>query len=262
MTAPVLLVFDYPGRRPEARVSDLRLEDAGYDVRQLMCPPLPRAASATAYAEDALATAGAPADAVHAVLAYCMAAPLAQEAASITGCPRLLLFDGEPSTLKAVETEYRGLLTSVGAPSVLPPWWSGELIEECSDAFLTYSERHLTESIRRSLADQADPDHADDDCADEDEGFAPLVGSFLDWLAYLVAAHRTDHPAWGGTVVNVLSREQPEVPVWPGARTTRSVRVDTAREDLLTGTITRRLVLEALDTPRRDGHGISEEGAQ
>ncbi|MFF3616778.1 hypothetical protein [Streptomyces sp. NPDC002580] len=257
MTAPVLLVFDYPGRRPEARVSDLRLENDGYDVRQLMCPPLPREASAAAYAEHALATAGVPAVAVHAVLAYCMAAPLAQEAAAITGCPRLLLFDGEPSTPKAVETEYRGLLTSVGAPSALPPWWSGELIEERSDAFLTYSERHLTESVRRSLVDQEDPDSAGDD-----EAFAPLVGSFLDWLAYLVAAHRTDHPAWGGTVVNVLSRQQPEVLAWPGARTTRSVRVDTAREDLLTGTITRRLVLEALDTPRRDGHGISEEGAQ
>ncbi|MEU6194002.1 hypothetical protein [Streptomyces sp. NPDC047061] len=256
MTAPVLLVFDYPGRRPEARVSDLRLEDAGYDVRQLMCPPLPRACSAATYAEHALGTAGIPADAVHAVLAYCMAAPLAQETAARTGCPRLLLFDGEPSTLKAVETEYRALLTSVGAPSALPPWWSGELVEERSNAFLTYSQRHLTESIRRSLADEADPDYADD------EAFAPLVGGFLDWLAYLVAAHRTDHPAWDGTVVNFLSRQQPEIPAWPGAGRTRSVRVDTAREDLLAGTTTRRLVLEALEAPSRDGHGISEEGAQ
>ncbi|MEU5307916.1 hypothetical protein [Streptomyces sp. NPDC021562] len=258
MSAPVLLVFDYPGRRPEARVSDLRLADAGYDVRQLMTPPLPWAASAAQYAHQALDTAAVPAGEVHAVLGYCMAAPLAQEAAARIGCPRVLLFDGELSTPDAVAVEYCKLLTSVGAAATLPPWWDTALLQERSDRFLGHAEQHLTEEIRRSLAEQAEPGEGEDD---GDDALAPLVGSFLDWLAYLVAAYRTDHPAWDSTVVNFLSRQQHEIPAWPGARGTRSVRIDTARDDLLASTTTRRHVLETLRDSRH-GHAHPEEGAQ
>ncbi|MEV5317702.1 hypothetical protein AB0K92_08550 [Streptomyces sp. NPDC052687] len=259
MSAPVLLVFDYPGRRPEARVSDLRLADAGYDVRQLMTPPLPRAASAAAYARQALDAAARSLGEVHAVLGYCMAAPLAQEAAVLTGCPRVLLFDGEPSTPQAVEVEYRKLLISVGASAALPSWWDSALLREPSQRFLGHAERHLTQTIRRSMAEQAEP--GEDGEEDGDEELAPLVDGFLDWLAYLVAAYRTGHPAWGGSVVNFLSRQQPEISAWPGARSTRSVRVDTAREDLLTDATTRRHVLETLSGPR-PAHAHPEEGAQ
>ncbi|MEV7124413.1 hypothetical protein [Streptomyces sp. NPDC093260] len=255
MSAPVVLVFDYPGRRPEARVSDLRLTDAGYDVRQLMAPPLPRATSATAYARQALDTVAGSVGEVHAVLGYCMAAPLAQEAAVLTGCARVLLFDGEPSTPHAVEAEYRKLLVSVGAPATLPSWWDTELLRTPSKRFLGHAEHQLTQAVRRSLAEQGE------DGDDGDEALAPLVGGFLDWLAYLVAAYRTDHPAWDGSVVNFLSRKQPEIPAWPGARGTRSVRVDTARADLLTDATTRRHVLETLRAPQR-AHAHLEEGAQ
>jgi hypothetical protein len=245
MTAPLLLVLDYPGRRPEARVSDLRLDEAGYDLRDLMRPPLPRSASAAEYAVQALTVAGEPIPAVHAVLGYCMAAPLGQEVAARTGCPRLLLFDGEPSTPQAIGTEYRGLLESVSAASpALPSWWGTDVLDERSDTFLQRSERHLTEVVRESLA----TDEASWGEDDGDDALAPLIGGFLDWLAYLVAAYRTDYPAWNGRVVNFLSRDQPAVPNWPGARATRSIRAGEPREDLLASTTTRRLVLEALDT--------------
>ncbi|MFF2385734.1 hypothetical protein [Streptomyces sp. NPDC058108] len=259
MSAPTLLVFDYPGRRPEARVSDLRLVDAGYDVHQLMAPPLPRAASAANYAQQALDTVAGSFGEVHAVLGYCMAAPLAQEAAVRAGCPRVLLFDGEPSTPHAVEVEYRKLLTSVGAPATLPSWWDTALLREHSERFLGLAEQHLTETIRRSLEEGAEPDEYDDE--DGDDALAPLVGGFLDWLAYLVAAYRTEHPAWDGSVINFLSRQQPEIVAWPGARSTRSVRVDTARDDLLSDAATRRQVMETLREPARE-HANPEEGAQ
>ncbi|MER7759596.1 hypothetical protein [Streptomyces sp. NPDC097619] len=258
MTKPVLLVFDYPGPRREARLADLALQEAGYEVRSLMVPPLPREPSAAAYAGRALEVGGPLTGPVRAVLGYCMAAPLAQEAAARTGAPLLLLFDGEPATPAAVEREYRGLLGSVGAPPALPAWWTGGLVAERSGAFLEHAGRHLTEEIREALAAQEDPDFEEEDAA---EALAPLVGSFLDWMAYLVAAHRTDHPSWPGTAVNFLSRSQPEIHSWPGAATTRSVRLDVPREELPAAAPTRSLVLEALETHRRDG-AISEAGAR
>ncbi|GAA1983346.1 hypothetical protein [Catenulispora subtropica] len=250
MSDPVLLVLDYPGRRPEARVSDLGLEDAGYDVRYLMQPPLPCGPSAVEYTAEALAAAGPQQGGAHAVLAYCGASALGQEVALRVGCPRLLLFNGELCTPQVVGTEYRLLLESVaGEPVGLPSWWHTDLLADRSDDFLKRCEAHLIEQVRRSIADAADGEPDDQDLLDAEDAMAPLLDGFLDWLAYLAASHRTDHPAFDADVVSFLSRDQPAVEPWPGARTTVSVRIDTTRDDLLADPATRRLVLDTLAAP-------------
>lgn len=248
MTEPVLLVLDYPGRRPEARVSDLRLEEAGYDVRYLMQPPLPRGASVAEYTAEALATAGPAKDAAHAVLAYCGASALGQEVALRIGCPRLLIFNGELCTPQVVGTEYRALLESVtGEPVALPAWWDTDLLAEHSHDFLQRCEAHLREHVRRSLAEQAGGELDEQDLQDAEEALGPLLDGFLDWLAYLAASHRTDYPDFDAEVISFLSQDQPAVEPWPGARATETVRIATTRDDLLADPATRRLVLSALD---------------
>ncbi|WP_156727721.1 hypothetical protein [Streptomyces apocyni] len=278
MTAPMLLVLDYPGRRSEARVSDLCLEEAGYDVRHLMRTPLPRSGSSAEYAADVLATTDVPATDVpatgdpatgdparpYAVLAYCMAAPLALDVAVRTGCAKVLLFDGEPSTPVAVAAEYRNLLRTIGADSdALPSWWERGLLDERSDRFLQLCREHLADTVRRAMGGEFGA--ASDDAeamAEMAEAMAPLLDGFLDWMAYLVAAYRTDDPSWDGAVVNILSRDQPPVPSWPGAAATRSVRTGAPRDDLLADPTTRRLALEALAEPSRAGRGTCDRGAR
>ena len=250
MTDPILLVLDYPGRRPEARVSDLRLEDAGYDVRYLLQPPLPRGSSVTEYTTEALTAAGPRPDQALAVLTYCGAAALGQEVALRVGCPRLLVFNGELCTPQVVGTEYRALLESVaGEPVGLPSWWHVDLLAERSDDFLKRCEAHLVEQVRRSLAGVADDEQ---ELRDAEDAMAPLLDGFLDWLAYLAASHRSDYPDFDAQVISFLSGDQPAVEPWPGARTTESVRIGTTRDDLLADPATRRPVLAtlaSLDTP-------------
>ncbi|MFB9710313.1 hypothetical protein [Streptosporangium nondiastaticum] len=188
---------------------------------------------------------------VHAILAYCMAAPLGQEAAVSTRCARLLLFDGEPSTPQAIGTEFRSMVESVEtAAAPLPPWWKAELLDDRSDTFLKLSEQYLTALVRRNVASDS---LWDEDASNEDEieeATVSLVNTFLDWTAYLVAAYRSDFPAWEGKVTNFLSRSQAIIGSWPGAALTESVRVDSDRTGLLSDESTRRLVLEALEASR------------
>ncbi|MET8022329.1 hypothetical protein, partial [Streptomyces decoyicus] len=109
-----VLVLDYPGRRVEARIEELGLEEHGYDVRYLLSQPLPRHHLAADYAEALLATHPV-LDDVRAVLAFCMAAPLAQEVAARISCPLLVFFDGEPSSPEAIRCEFRQIQRSLAA---------------------------------------------------------------------------------------------------------------------------------------------------
>jgi hypothetical protein len=81
----LVLAVDFPGRREEARVADLDLEAAGFEVRYLLEESLSQASDARGYAADLLAVAGLGGRRPEAVLAYCMAAPLAQEVGGTAG---------------------------------------------------------------------------------------------------------------------------------------------------------------------------------
>ncbi|MET7802810.1 hypothetical protein [Streptomyces decoyicus] len=237
------------------------MEEHGYDVRYLLSQPLPRHHLAADYAEALLATHPV-LDDVRAVLAFCMAAPLAQEVAARISCPLLVFFDGEPSSPEAIRCEFRQIQRSLaGGPVAMPSWWSQELVTQRSDALL----RAIEDELRRTLlaAVSGDPFDEDDLSLDEpaagpDDAAFPLISAYLDWLAHLVASYHSDYPAWGGDVVNLVSRQQPVVDPWPGAASTRTVRMQSDRASMLAHGETRGLVLDILGARKPPAHHLME----
>ncbi|ONI91295.1 hypothetical protein ALI22I_09550 [Saccharothrix sp. ALI-22-I] len=231
MSERVVLVLDYPGRRAESRVADLPLESFGFDVRHLLDEPFVRAVDTAGYAAELAARHGPFGPEVVAVLAYCMAAPIAQEVAALCGAIPLVLFDGEPSTPAGIADQYEVSVTQVREQLGLPAVDRGLPFE---DGLLSERPGECLESMRRAFVELA-VSALRADSADEDaEVVAAQVADFyLDWLSHLVAAHNASWPAWGGEVLHIASRRHSFTEDWPGARRTTVHRVDTERNDLL-----------------------------
>ncbi|WP_173161091.1 hypothetical protein [Phytohabitans suffuscus] len=201
--------------------------------------------TAAEYAAGVLEQHGSLGAEVAAVLAYCMAAPVAQEmAAAITGSGHtpvpMILFDGEPATAAAVEAGYQVAATQlsarVGASEsaarrtlVLDP----ALLADRPDDAVHRMRQTLVEMGMTALS--ADDAEAAADIADQ------LADFYLDWLVQLVAAHNTSWPAWGGDVLHIASRDHRFTGGWPGAGSTRVWRVDAPRAALLARPETKRL---------------------
>jgi hypothetical protein len=247
---PLLLVLDYPGRRTESRVSDLALEQAGCDVRYLLTAPFVRQVTAAAYATELLARGDAVGGEVAAVVAYCMAAPIAQEvAARCTGAAPvpLLLFDGEPCSPAALDDQYGASLAQIsnGAEVAAQPFDGRELAHR-PDAVVARMRRGLVDAALPALLAADDGDLDPEEAA---ETAAALAEFYLDWLVQLVAAHNASWPRWRGEVCHVASRDHTFTGDWPGAATTRVQRVDSARDDLMRHPGARRLALSFLGLP-------------
>lgn len=235
---PVLLVVDYPGRREEARIADLRLEERGYDVRYLLVAPFSRQLDATAYARDLVRRYRLATVNTAAVLSYCMSAPIAQELAALVNRDReparVVLFDAEPVTPAAVAEQYAGafrqMAEQLGADQ--PHRGNGQLLDEEA---LTERPDEVVRRMRQGLVDFAvGALTAQGDDEDEAAGTASALAElYLDWLVHLVAAFRATWPSWGGSVLHVLSRAPGFTEAWPGARETHLVRTSTTRAELL-----------------------------
>ncbi|MEU6411114.1 hypothetical protein [Microbispora sp. NPDC046933] len=254
----VVLVLDYPGRRAEAPVSSLGLESHGYTVHYLLKPPFPRLLTAASYAEGLLDGHGSSGGRVLAVLAYCMAAPIAQEvAASIRaagGAPvPLVLFDGEPATARAIEEQYvlaseklGELLGLTGEERTPPPAFDAALIRDEPEEALRRGHEGLLELGERAAA------HGEAAVARAE---AKAVADFYrDWLGHLIAAHNACWSHWGGPAVQIVSRDHSCAPDWPGATATRTVRVAASRNDLLVHPDVLSTVLSTLR--KGSGHAI------
>ncbi|SDH49067.1 hypothetical protein SAMN05216553_12448 [Lentzea fradiae] len=247
----LVLVLDYPGRRAESRVADLGLESFGFEVRALLTEPFPREYDAARYAAELVRRHG-PFEDVAAVLAYCMAAPIAQEVAASCGAPvPLVLFDGEPSTPQAIAEQYRVGLAQVreqfgGAAT------AGELPLPYRDEDLLPDPAGCVSKMRQSFVDLATEalrlDGEDEDTAEIAEQIADF---YVDWLTHLVAAHNATRPRWGGAVFHVVSREHSMRGHWPGSTDTTVVAVDSTRNELLSHPDTRTAVLDHLGVADR-----------
>lgn len=238
-TGRVLLVLDYPGRRDESRISNLGLESDGWDVRYLLEAPHERELTSAEYAARLTHRYGLFGSDVAAVLAYCMAAPIAQEIAASLGTP-LILFDGEPSTAEAVERELGVAMTQLGGARKVP--------DPPTEAQLRSEPAECVERMRQILV-RLGAGALREDGADEQEAAihaGQVAGFYLDWLVYLVAAHNTSWPAWGGTVFHVVSRGHTFTRDWPGAEAMQLRYVDSGRNELLNHPDTNRLVREFL----------------
>lgn len=263
MGASVLLVLDYPGRRAESRVADLRLAEAGFEVRDLLLPPFVRRLTGDDYAAELVDRHGPFGTEVAAVLAYCMAAPIAQEVAVRCGAGRdpvpLVLFDGEPSTIEAVAEQY-----GVSAAQVSGEAGAGDPVLPFDPALLSADPGASVELMRGRLVDLArralDPDGVQ---ADSAQLAGDVAEFYLDWLVHLVAAHNATWPRWGGEVAHVLSRTHTFAGDWPGARTTRHFRVDVERNGLLGHPRTREIVLSFLGTASGSpAEGVAARGRE
>ncbi|MET7610737.1 hypothetical protein ABZX97_06465 [Streptomyces seoulensis] len=219
-----LLVLDYPGERPEARVCELGLPG----TRDLLAvPPPPVTPDRYLSALSAPTPAGA-------VLAYCAAAPLAAALAARVGREGrgvpLVLFDAEPVTAATVLTAYRDTLAQLGL--VPGPAELRELATRVADpgAFLTTARARLTGHVGTALgADGAD-------AADVADLAEPMTDAALRWLAHLLAAHHTPPPRPAGPTLRVLSAHTPG----------DGVRIPSDRADLLRDPRTYRAVASFL----------------
>ncbi|WP_282082574.1 hypothetical protein [Streptomyces tendae] len=250
----VLLVLDFPGRRDEARISDLRLEEAGWKTEYLMSPPHSRAVRAREYATALAAryTGQAP----RAVLAYCMAASLAQELAALISPPGnpvpLFLYDGEPAHPAALRKAVRTVTAQVSGEDGAGPDGLDALLD---DAVLTQRPEHAVDLIERHVVRSAAGffrlEGFDDEMATD--AATTACGFYLDWLAHLVAAQNTDWPGWGGEVQHIRTPGHRATTEWPGAAVTENHVVDTDRNGLLVDPRTRDLTLSLLGPMVQDG---------
>lgn len=233
-----VLVCDYVGRRTEAPISSLDLERLGFTVHYLLRPPYPREFTAAAYAEQLWCRHGPFGAGVRAVLAYCMAAPIAQELAALLRATTgsrvpLVLFDGEAATARSVQEQY--LLAAEKLGELLALDRARRTTAPFEPADLRARPAHVLRSMSeglRELGERAARDHLVDPetVHAETEMFAAY---HLDWLSHLIAAHNAGWSRWGGRAVQIASRQHRCDAEWPGARTTETVRIAATRDDLL-----------------------------
>jgi hypothetical protein len=214
---------------------------------------LPRDLYAAAYARHLISRAQVDPSRLSGILAYCAAGSIAHEAAALVAevapaPPHLILFDSGPCRPAAVESELRATLERYGGrrlAAVLDDpdnqaLLRGGALRDRPDRLVGTLEAALTRfAVDTYLADAGDGQ-------DTDDVVAPVVGHFLDWLSYLVAAHNSDFPAWAGDVLHVVSRDHPYRADWPGARSTRAVITTCAADALLRSDDARAAVLAQL----------------
>lgn len=245
----VILALDYPGRRDESRIRDLRLEAAGWQVRYLMTAPFPQALTSSGYAAGLMPGDDPIGAEVAAVLAYCSGAPIAQELVSAARAGEsvpLLLFDGEPSLLSGIRRDAAAAANQLGADEAARKSGPAEgftdqqLAEEpkrCVDALREWLIALGMSALRLDGADET-----------EARSIATDVACFyLDWLVFLIAAHNTQWPEFDGRLMHVVSRGHRFTGRWPGSRIAETRRVDSGRNELLDHPEARELALSFLE---------------
>nr|AJV88385.1 MfnM [Streptomyces drozdowiczii] len=231
-------------------MSDLGLDQHGYELLDLLRTPLPDEVTGREYTK-VLADRHALEDReVTAVLAYCAAAPLAQELArhlveASHPPPPLIFFNATPSAADSVRDDYTTILEQLGDSLPVTPVTGLDLPKLLpSPHDLVHAMRgELDAVVRQSLVD---------DAYDEEEiteAAAQIVSVYLDLLRFQISACHSTAPAWGGDVVNIVSAGHAFQSDWAGARTTRLVRVECTPAELLSRPETRDGVLAHLPSP-------------
>ncbi|KOX04363.1 hypothetical protein ADK65_04205 [Streptomyces sp. NRRL B-1140] len=249
---PLVLALDYPGYRKEARIEELGLERHGFRVHNLLRGPLPRAVSGSGYAARLLANVPSGAGPVAAVAAYCASAPLAFEVAAALGGrpPAIVLFDAEATSPETIAADYRARLAGLGVPPD-----EREPSRPVDAVALTDDPERLVDELTGELARRARAAlrAAGADEAESAASATHMVSAYTDWLTHLVAAHHARTRPWEGEVLRLGSADSDPFgfPCAAG-RSSRALRLNCDRFELLRSEETRAVVLEALglaDTP-------------
>jgi hypothetical protein len=231
----MIVVLDFPGRRDQPPVSDLRLEEAGHPVRDLLAEEQPDEASGGQYARRLCDRLGAEAASVTAIIAYCLAAPIGVELAAtladVAPAPRLALINatlGGPAAVGAALAEALEQLgpgdgTTVEALRLLPPDVLGDfLVERARAALGGIGDEELLSAVAYDLA-----------------------ARHLGWIMHVTAASSltSDHPgAW-----HLVSADHDLARHWPLPSGRLPTRVDDPATSLTSSPAARGQVLNWLD---------------
>ncbi|WP_406068644.1 phosphopantetheine-binding protein [Micromonospora sp. NBC_01638] len=246
---PRLLVLDYPGRRPEAHISEMHLDRSGFDCQDLLTSPMPTALTTPAYASELFARQRP--DRPVALVAYCAAAPLAVAMAALLVGPAgpvpIVLLDPQQTPPSEILHEYHEVVRQVEgrAPNVeRPPLLDIEGLLATPETLVKRIGEDLRLRARLALAAFG---FGDADVSGPVEG---VVGVYVEWLTFLVAAHHDEQPAPRGPILQVISQGHPADAGWLGATDLQTVRVSCDRPELAADAEARAAVLDFL-------HGIT-----
>ncbi|MEV7327446.1 phosphopantetheine-binding protein [Micromonospora sp. NPDC093244] len=247
---PLLLILDYPGRRPEAHISELHLDRSGFECQEVLTSPMPTALTTPAYARDLFARLGP--DRPVALIAYCATAPLAVAMAALLAGPAgpvpIVLLDPQRTPPSEILHEYHEVVRQVEgrAPNVeRPPLLDIEGLLTTPETLVRRIGEDLRLRARLALAAFGFGD------ADVSGPVENVVGVYVEWLTFLVSAHHDEQPPPRGPVLQVISQGHPADAGWLGATDLRTVRVPCDRPELAANDQARAAVLEFL-------HGVAQ----
>jgi hypothetical protein len=249
---PKLLILDYPGRRADAHVSEMRLEEHGFDCEYGLAAPLPTALTTLGYAGQLheRLRPGRPA----AVISYCGAAPLAIAMARLLEGPDgdpvpIAFLNPSPTPPSDIVREYAAAVRQVEgrAPRVeRPPLLDIEGLLSAPELLVRRIEEDLR--LRARLTLEAYGLAGTDTSGQTDT----VVGMYVEWLIFHVAAHHAGQQAPSGDVLQVISQEQPADASWLGAPV-QTVRVPCELARLAAHEDARTAVLDFLEGTGHEG---------
>ncbi|MFD7685474.1 hypothetical protein [Streptomyces sp. NPDC059781] len=241
-------IIDYPGRRPEAYVADLKLEHEGFGTRYLLNHHGGADTTAASYAEALFGEGPPEGGRVSAVLGYCassgVAAHYAEVVARETGeTPLLICFDASPCTLGDIEDCYLTAVRQIeeDAPGPADPPLD---VMELADRPHLLVDAVRADLVRRMVRGLAADGVTDDDVA----GLVAQTvdGTHITWIRHLLACGDAGPAVRTRRTVSVVSRGHTEAPEWLCGEGVRTVRIDCDRADLLRHPDTRSAVLGLL----------------
>ena len=242
---PVLLVLDYPGRRPEAHISEMNLDQSGFDCDYGLQSPLPTALTAAAYAGE-LGARQRP-DRPLALVAYCATAPLATAIAGLRPGPAgplpIVALDPQQTPPSEIVKEYEDVVRQVegrASAAERPPLLDIEQLLATPETLVERIGEDLRLRARLALAAFGFTG------ADVVGPVENVVGVYIEWLIFLVSAHYDAQPAARGPILQVISQGHPADADWLGAVDLRTVRIPCERPELAVNPQARAAVLDFL----------------
>lgn len=238
-------IIDYPGRRPEAYIADLKLESEGLGTNYLLAHHHQTDVTAAAYAEALFAKKPQGGGGVTAILGYCASSGVSAHYAEIvareTGqMPLLICFDASPCSIGDIEDCYLTALRQIEEDhpeTALAPVGLPALVDR---------PHLLIDAVREDLTCRMVRTLAADGLTDDD--VAGLVTQTVDdthisWITHLLACGDARPPTRSGRTLNVVSRGYTDGPDWLHGEDVLTVRIDCDRADLLRHPETRSAVL-------------------
>jgi hypothetical protein len=242
--ADTVVGVDFPGRRATATLADLDWASLGVRFVPLIRSRPPATTNGRGYTAELLAELDVDHRDVSAVAAFCAAGPLAHEFAQLlldaTADPKpLILFDVDPCPADSVMDGFDACLRQTVHHEIRPESRRAlrDAVTESPASFLALAEDALADEIQAALREEG---IRDDPFADE------LLTSYLNYLTYLLAAHHSTRPRWGGDAYQILSRYHPDNDPWPGATRTHTLRLDVAADQIFSSPAATRAIASCL----------------